>query len=338
MVKIGDVFETRNYGKVEIIEILPKSIVRVKFNSTGHERTVSLGNLKVGSCRDTSINLRKLKGVKPANRFCVYLHKDGFGNVRYVGEGTLERAYSKYRSDQPSWMAIFGERPPIVEVVAQDLTKEEAEDLEIKIRNFYGESIINDPYATKKTKDIDFNLISKYLYYDETSPTFLRWFNYMKNGSKANSPAGCLPKTDKRKYPTVEVEGESYGVHRVVWVLQNKELSTDFMIDHIDGNKLNNSISNLRITDAKTNTHNRIIKIPKSGYRNIREESRNNQVSSYMVRWHPLEHSDRQWKSFPVSVYGTPTAALKAAYIFRDTLIDQGILPQRIKEGEVPIE
>ena len=110
------------------------------------------------------------------------------------------------------------------------------------------------------------------------------------------------------------------------------------MIDHIDGNRLNNSISNLRIADAKSNNHNRIVSIPKSGYRNIREEFSNNKITSYTVRWNPLDHSDRQWRTFAVSKYGSLKDALKAAYDFRDTLIEQGFLSSRIKEGEVSIE
>lgn len=338
MVKIGDIFETNKSGQVEIIETLPKGIVRVKFKNTGQERTVSLHNLKNGNCRDLSISYRKLKGPKLENRFCVYLHKDSSGNVRYVGEGTIDRAYSKSRSDQPSWMAVFAEEPPIVEIVAKDLMKSEAEDLEIKIRNFYGDALINDKYATKKTKEIRFDLISQYVYYDETSPTFLRWINDMKNNAKAHSAAGHLPNIkDKKKYPCVEIEGEAYGIHRVVWVLHNKELSTQHMVDHIDGNKFNNSINNLRTTDAKVNSHNKVTKIPKSGYRNIGEDVYKDYVRSYMVRWIPLEHSDRQWKTFSVLEYGTAENALKAAYAFRDTLIEKGILPQRIKDGEIPI-
>jgi hypothetical protein len=337
MIKIGDVFKTNNYGLAEIIEILPKSSAKIKFKNTGYEKTVFLHHLRCGKCKDNSVSNRKLEGKKAENRFCVYLHKDQSGKVLYVGEGTISRAYTKSRLDQPTWMSVFGEQPPVVEIIAKDLTKNEAEELEELVRTYYEGTIINANHATKRVKDIQFEHISKYVYYDESSPTFIRWVKRENNSARANSPAGYFPK-DKRKYAAVEIEGKVYSIHRLVWVLHNTELSTDHMIDHIDGNRLNNSISNLRIADAKSNSHNRIVSIPKSGYRNIREEFSNNKITSYTVRWNPLDHSDRQWRTFTVSKYGSLKDALKAAYDFRDTLIEQGFLSSRIKEGEVSIE
>lgn len=336
MAKIGDVFKTNNFGEVEVIEVFKKDKVRIRFKNTGFEREAFVSNLHKGVCRDLSVTLRKLRGKLPENRFCVYLHKDSTGKVRYVGEGTLDRAYTKSRWDQPTWMEVFSDTPPIVEIVAKDLLKKDAEDLELKIRDLY-EDLINNPHATKKAKEILFDHISKYVYYDDTSPTCIRWISDMKNKAKAGSPAGHIPKSsNKHKYCYVEIGGEAYAVHRVVWVLHNKTLSTTDMIDHVDGNKLNNCIENLRITDAKKNSHNRLGKIPNSGFRNIGAHRRNGEIYCYIVSWSEFEHSDRQWKLFSLSEYGSLTQALNAAYHFRDTLIDRGVLPKRIKEGEEP--
>ena len=269
-------------------------------------------------------------------RFCVYLHKDENNVVRYVGEGTIVRAYSKSRSDQPRWMELFKNNPPIVEIVAENLEKEQSESLEIKVRNFYFDTIINDPYATKKMHEIDRKVISKYVRYDESSPTFLRWNNDMKNNAPKDSPAGYLA-TNKIKYCTVQIEGTSYGIHRVVWTLMVGEIPKGLFVDHIDGNKSNNNINNLRLVNPKENAHNKLLdKIPRSGYRSIREHIENGEVASYMVRWHELHEMKRNAKVFNVRKYGGRENAIRAAYSFRESLIERGCLSSRVKEGEIP--
>ena len=282
---------------------------------------------------DNSVNKKNRMEEK---RFCVYLHKNASGRVLYVGEGTLDRAYSKSRKDQPTWQSIFGDNSPVVEIVAKDLTKRQAEDLETQVRKFYQDSIINDPYANKRVKDINFGYISQFVYYDESSPTCLRWKIDRNNNVKAGNIAGHL--SSRKKYISVEINEESYLIHRIVWVLMNGSLSTSDVVDHIDGNSTNNRVSNLRITDHSGNSHNRIIDIPESGYRNIRSVHNKGIISTFIVRWTTLDNPKRLCKSFSCSKFGNADNALKEAYLFRDSLIQQGFLPSRIKEGEKPIE
>ena len=49
--------------------------------------------------------------------------------------------------------------------------------------------------------------------------------------------------------------GLTYYAHYVVWAIYHGEWADD-MVDHIDGNKLNNSIFNLRQVDNRTNAKN----------------------------------------------------------------------------------
>ena len=271
-------------------------------------------------------------------RFCVYIHKDSDGIVRYVGEGTIDRAYTKYRSDQPTWVKVFGENPPTVEIIARDMEKEEAEFLELKVRDFYADTIFNNPYATKRAHPISKDEMLEHVRYDETSPSFLRWNLAMKNNATKDSPAGHVP-TKERKYCTVEINGTSYGIHRVIWTILVGEIPKGMFVDHIDGNKKNNNISNLRLVNPKENSHNKISKeLPSSGYRAIREYKENGVVKNYMVRWHELDDMKRLSKLFSVSNYGSQEQALKAAYVFRDSLIERGCMSVRVKEGETQID
>lgn len=47
-----------------------------------------------------------------------------------------------------------------------------------------------------------------------------------------------------------------FAVHRVIWVMHNGEIPKDCQIDHIDTNKINNKIENLRLALHSDNMHN----------------------------------------------------------------------------------
>ncbi|WP_447886668.1 HNH endonuclease signature motif containing protein, partial [Serratia fonticola] len=57
-------------------------------------------------------------------------------------------------------------------------------------------------------------------------------------------------------YYRVSVKRQKLSTHRVIWFLTNG--SWPFCIDHIDGNKANNSAENLRSVTLSENQHNRI--------------------------------------------------------------------------------
>jgi hypothetical protein len=67
-------------------------------------------------------------------------------------------------------------------------------------------------------------------------------------GNKAgrNTPYG---------YISVELNGRPYQAHRLVWAYHFG--ATDKLIDHIDGDRSNNRIENLRLCDRFENAHNR---------------------------------------------------------------------------------
>jgi len=57
-------------------------------------------------------------------------------------------------------------------------------------------------------------------------------------------------------YRYIQLLGRKYASHRLVWFIEHGKFP-DLFIDHIDGNKLNNHISNLREVTNKQNTENR---------------------------------------------------------------------------------
>jgi len=68
--------------------------------------------------------------------------------------------------------------------------------------------------------------------------------------------AGSL---QKNGYYRVRINGVIYQLHRMVWIYHNGDISNGMMIDHIDGDKSNNRIENLRLATNSQNQYNRKI-------------------------------------------------------------------------------
>lgn len=62
--------------------------------------------------------------------------------------------------------------------------------------------------------------------------------------------------TDKYGYLIIKIKGKQYKAHRIAWFLYYGEWPKQ-LIDHLDGNKINNKISNLRDVHNNVNVKNR---------------------------------------------------------------------------------
>lgn len=102
------------------------------------------------------------------------------------------------------------------------------------------------------------------LVYDDETGEF-SWLN-SKGGSKAGKKAGTLANNG---YLHVTYNYKSYLAHRLAWFFVHGEWPNG-MIDHINRDKLDNSISNLRVVDNQTNQRNaKPNRRNKSGYRGV---------------------------------------------------------------------
>ena len=69
---------------------------------------------------------------------------------------------------------------------------------------------------------------------------------------KAGTEAGCLT---SKGYKRLMIEYKEYPTHRIIFLYHHGYLPK--IIDHIDGNPLNNCIENLRESDSISNQYNR---------------------------------------------------------------------------------
>lgn len=100
-----------------------------------------------------------------------------------------------------------------------------------------------------------------YFYYDELSPSCLCWatdrFTGKDQKSKIISKGDFAGTLDNNGYWRVEVKYNRIQVHKIVWELHAGEIESGYIVDHIDGDKSNNCISNLRVIPKKLNSRNR---------------------------------------------------------------------------------
>ncbi|MBZ6385131.1 HNH endonuclease [Pantoea piersonii] len=99
--------------------------------------------------------------------------------------------------------------------------------------------------------------ISKVLKYDPITGLF-----FWKEKQSCRAEDGWFTGSVHGSYVGFRVFWERYYSHRLAWAIVHGELSSDVEIDHINGNKKDNRLANLRIASASQNQHN------KTAYRN----------------------------------------------------------------------
>lgn len=99
----------------------------------------------------------------------------------------------------------------------------------------------------------------KLVYYDETSPTGLRWKIEIRCGKGHNRvlrSVGDVAGVSTGKRAQVRIGEKVYQASRIVLELMGIEIPEGQVVDHIDGNIKNNSIQNLRVVTESTNRQN----------------------------------------------------------------------------------
>jgi len=228
--------------------------------------------------------------------------------VFYVGSGTDNRLNQRRRRSK-SWNIYVDTNPFYAEIVCNNMTKLdslEMEDLLIEMHTGLVNKLRPPVNGFKLTKEI-----LDLFYYDETSPTFLRWKKARwRTRVKDGSQAGCLPtllgKPEKSK---VTLNRKSILVHRIIYALHYGDIKQNYVIDHIDGDPRNNNISNLREVTAGVNSRNVKPVRNTSGFVGVRYHKRERK---WIAFWH--ENFVRKDKGFSIRMFGEDAFRLACEY------------------------
>jgi len=109
-------------------------------------------------------------------------------------------------------------------------------------------------------------LLHELLEYDQITGG-LHWKVRAARNVFAGSPAGCLTKTG---YLCIRINRVTYRANRIIWRWMTGEDPGPDVIDHIDGDRLNNAFDNLRRASYAENNRNRTVnRNNTSGYKGV---------------------------------------------------------------------
>jgi len=116
------------------------------------------------------------------------------------------------------------------------------------------------------------------LSYDPLTGVFTR--------DSGSGPKLCTPQFNSNGYKRVWFDGKQQLAHRVAFTLMGVEIPSDMEVDHIDGDKGNNSWINLRLV---TGSQNKL---------NIGSAYSNNQSTSTLgVSYHPEQEGRKHYRA-----------------------------------------
>ena len=151
-------------------------------------------------------------------------------------------------------------------------------------------------------------------YYDPTSLTGIRWkFDRVVGKGKghpitrAGDVAGYFCKSTG--YYNATYKRKTYSCHRIIWWLHNGGIDADLKIDHIDGNKLNNAVNNLRLVSHTVNLQNQTIRRSNtSGVPGVYLYTCGKGYENWVARWYNFKTGKDTIRSFSTNKYGFDVA------------------------------
>lgn len=167
---------------------------------------------------------------------------------------------------------------------------------------------------------------SDYFYYDETSPTYLRHKINKYGGRKMSTVVAAKDSVAGNIRPdgyiNVKLNTKSYKVGRVILLLFGNTIKEGFVVDHIDGNRSNNRIDNLRIVPPVKNTRNKKMRNTNiSGVAGVSVMSNGQGAWYCSANWNTLEGKHTN-KRFSVNKLGI-MVAFRDAVAYREKMIKE---------------
>ncbi len=187
------------------------------------------------------------------NDYYVYLHKDLDGNIFYVGKGRKDRC-NKKSNRSIAWKnkAINGYTS---EFYCENLTETEALNIEAELIITLDGLINKNPDSKNLFTKEDY---AEYFKINPDSPSGLDRIKGIWNGQQFLGKIGNTGSVSANGYWDVRFKKKLLKVHRIIWILTNGDIPDNQVIDHKDGNPLNNKIENLRVVSKHINCKNRV--------------------------------------------------------------------------------
>lgn len=159
--------------------------------------------------------------------------------------------------------------------------------------------------------------IAEYLSYDQESASGLRWIRGAGNGRvRAGMEAGTLHHSG---YFDVKFNGKIYRVHRVVYELEVGPIPKGMTVDHLDGVRTNNLISNLTVKTQRANNQNkRMYSNNSSGIKGVHEVTHKG-ATYWVAHWKAMDGTPKN-KWFNCQTHGSDVAKAMAISFRGDTL------------------
>ncbi len=189
-------------------------------------------------------------------RFYVYVHKTHDGGVVYVGSGSGSR-YKSVSERSKEHRTIF--KSLIKEIVKYGLTKAESLEEEQKLISSVGvEYLFNRKEKVGIEIDLNYETINKHFYYDESSPSCLKWKSGNCLGRKSRVAFGTnAGHLNQKGYWVVSLYRKTLRIHRIIYCLKHGDFDKHMVVDHINRDSTDNRINNLRLVSSSDNGKNK---------------------------------------------------------------------------------
>lgn len=234
------------------------------------------------------------------------------GNVTKHGQPVVYFEQWPYPAKEVVWEIVKGEKPN------GELWFLDGNPSNVKIENL----IVHEDIV--KTHKYD-SFLGDYLEYDESSPSCLRWRRRWKMGStiQVGDVTGSLDELDG--YWKVHGLGGNFKAHKIVWALHNNfQDQKGKHIDHLNGVRSDNRVSNLRLVEPELNARNQgLQKNNKTGVNGVSYQVVKTKVGNFTERYVATAALDckKKTKSFSPGVHGHEKA-FRMACEWREKMIE----------------